>query len=221
MFQEPDWNDTQTGLYGGRFDFSRRYAWLILFTDGNRIDLTIEIKEEAEKNFLEDKLTVLLLDKDGFLPEIPPPTDEDYHVKKPAQDEFTSYCNDFWWCLNNVAKGIARDELPYAMEMYNNVVRSLLNGMIDWYIGTMTGFSVSTGKMGKYYKKFLPPEDYALYAKTYSDGDYGIFWAAVFTACDLFNSAALSVGKYFDFTYRQYEEDGIRDYLVKVKNNRL
>lgn len=38
-------------------------------------------------------------------------------------------------CLNNVAKGIARDELPYAMEMYNCVVRNDLKDMIYWYIG--------------------------------------------------------------------------------------
>ncbi len=66
---------------GEQHDFSRRYAWLILLEDGNRLDLVIEIKEEAQKNFIGDKLTILLLDKDGFLPEIPRPTDEDYHLK--------------------------------------------------------------------------------------------------------------------------------------------
>ena len=221
IVQEPDWNDIQTGLYGGQYDSSRSYAWLMLFKDGNRIDLSVMIKEEAEKNVLEDKLTVLLLDKDNFLPEIPPPTNEDYYVKKPNQDEYTAYCNNFWWCLNNVAKGIARDELPYAMEMYNLVVRELLNGMINWYIGTLTDFSVEVGKMGRYYKKYLPSEMYELYAKTYSDSEYNNFWTAIFTACSLFNSAALSVSKYFNFIYRQHEEDNIIDYLNKVKNNSL
>jgi aminoglycoside 6-adenylyltransferase len=217
IVQEPDWNDMKTGLYDGKYDTSRRYAWLMLFKDGNRIDITILIKEDAEKGFLEDKLAVLLLDKDNFLPEIPPPTDEDYYIKKPTQDAYTAYCNNFWWCLQNVAKGIARDELPYAMEMYNSVVRELLNGMIDWYIGTLTGFSVSAGKMGKYYKKYLPPEMYALYAKTYSDSDYDNLWDAVFVMCRLFHSVALSVGEHFNFTYRQHEENAIIDYLNKVK----
>ena len=221
IVQEPDWNDIKTGLYEGQYDLSRHYTWLMLFKDGNRIDLTIKIKEEAEKNYLEDKLTILLLDKDNFLSNTPAPTDEDYYVKKPNQDEYTAYCNDFWWCLNNVAKGIARDELPYAMEMYHLVVRKLLNGMIDWYIGTLTDFSVSTGKMGKYYKKFLPSEIYALYAKTYSDSEYDNFWTAIFTTCSLFHSVALSVSKYSNFTYRQYEEDSIIEYLNKVKNNDL
>lgn len=221
IVQEPDWNDIKTGLYEGQYDSSRRYAWLMLFKDGNRIDLGIEIKAEAEKHFVEDKLTILLLDKDHFLPIIPLATDEDYHVKKPNQDEYTAYCNDFWWCLNNVAKGIARDELPYVMEMYHVVVRKLLNGMIDWHIGTLTGFCVSAGKMGKHYKKYLPPELYELYAKTYSDSDYNNVWTAVFTACELFRTVALSVGNYFGFDYRKYEEDGIIDYLSKIRSGTL
>ena len=221
IVQEPDWNDIKTGLYNGKYDLSRRYAWLMLFKDGNRIDLGIEIKKEAAKNFIEDKLTILLLDKDNFLPKIPYPTDEDYHVRKPNQDEYTAYCNDFWWCLNNVAKGIARDELPYAMEMYNLIVRRMLNGMIDWYIGTLTDFSVSVGKMGKYYKKLLPSEIYSLYEKTYSNSEYYNLWGAIFTGCKLFHTVALSVGKYFGFNYRQHEEDGIMEYLNKVKNGML
>lgn len=221
IVQEPDWNDVATGLYNGQYDSFRRYAWLMLFKDGNRIDLTIQIKEEAEKCFLEDKLTVTLLDKDNFLPKIPLPTDEDYYTKKPTQDEYTAYCNDFWWCLNNVAKGIARDELPYAMEMYNLIVRRMMNGMVDWYIGTITDFSVSTGEMGRHYKKFLPPDVYEQYAKTYSDSDYEHLWVAIFTACGLFRTLALSVREYFNYAYRQHEEDGIMDYLNKVRNNRV
>jgi len=52
IVQEPDWNDVQTGFCTEQLDFSRRYAFLILFKDGNRIDLGVEIKEETEKNFL-------------------------------------------------------------------------------------------------------------------------------------------------------------------------
>lgn len=221
IVQEPDWNDEKTGLYVEQHDSSRSYAWLMLFKDGNRIDLSIKTKEEIEKNYLEDKLTKLLLDKDDFLPIIPLSTDGDYHVKRPNQDEYTAYCNDFWWSLNNVAKGIARDELPYAMEMYNLVARKLLNGMIDWYIGTLTDFSVSTGKMGKYYKKYLPSELYGLYEKTYSDSDYDHFWASVFIACELFGTVALSVGRYFNFNYRKYEEKSIIDYISKIRSGRL
>lgn len=218
IVQEPDRMDIQSGLPRENYDFSRRYAWLMLFDDGNRIDLTIEIKENAEKNFLEDKLTLILLDKDGMFPEIPPPTDIDYHVKKPAADYFEACCNEFWWCLNNVAKGIARDEIPYAMHMLNVYVRDMLERMIEWHIGINTEFSVSAGKMGKYFKTFLSEELYRQYCKTYSGSEAADIWNAVFIMCDLFHALALPVAKSFGFTYKQCEEDGMREYLSTVKN---
>lgn len=218
IVQEPDWNDCQLGLNGVaaaevKHDFSRRYAWLMLFDDGNRIDLGIELTEETLKNYLDDKLTLPLLDKDGALPRIPPPTDEDYRVKPPTEGMYIASCNEFWWCLNNVAKGIARDELAYTMYMLNEVVRAELHNMIDWYIGVRSGFSVSPGKSGKYYKRYLPPELYERFAATYSGGGRGEILAAVYVMCDLFHTLALDVSAALGFTYRQNEEDGMRLYL--------
>ncbi len=219
IVQEPDWNDVQTENSGG-MDFSRRYAWLMLFDDGNRIDLTIEIREEAIRRFSADTLTVLLLDKDGLLPAIPPPTDAAYHVQPPTAGEFAACCNDFWWCLNNVAKGLARDELPYAMTMLNAVVREQLDKVTEWYIGTRTGFGVSAGKMGKYFKKYLPQEIYEQYISTYAGGNPEDIWKAVFAMCGLFHTLALPVAAHGGFSYRQDEEDGIREYLRSVRERR-
>lgn len=214
MVQEPDSNDLGWGFDR---DFSRGYAWLMLFKDGTRIDLSIKTKEEALLNYGTDSPTVPTLDKDGILPPIPPPNDTDYWVKKPAKPQFDGCANEFWWCLNNVAKGIARDQLPYALRMYHQVVHIELEKMLAWYIGMNTGFSVSTGMWGKYFKKYLPAELYGRYVRTFADGDYGRLWAAIDTACDLFHTVALEVSAYFGFDYNQADEDGIRWYLDMVR----
>lgn len=52
-------------------------------------------------------------------------------ITAPTPEVYHDTCNEFWWCLNNVAKGITRDELPYVMEMYNHYVRNMLNQMIE------------------------------------------------------------------------------------------
>jgi aminoglycoside 6-adenylyltransferase len=215
MLQEPDSNDCGWGIHA---DYSRSYAWLILFKDGTRIDLTIQIKEKVLEEYTSDSLTIPLLDKDGILPQIPPPSDIDYHVKKPTAEQYRGCCNEFWWCLNNVAKGLARDELPYAMQMYNVIVREMLEKMIDWHIGVNTDFTVSPGKMGKFYKKFLLPELYQKYVSTYTDGNYGHFWAAVFTTCELFRQIAVPVAECFGYVYRYDEDENMTEYLHKVKN---
>lgn len=213
VLQEPDICDAGFEM---KMDFDRSYTWLMLFKDGNRIDLHIQIKEAMLEDYKTDKLTVPLLDKDHCLPEIPASSDADYWVQKPTEIKYFSCCNEFWWCLNNVAKGIARDQLAYAMWMYNVIVRDMLVKMIDWYIGIHTDFSVSVGMSGKYYKKYLPPELYEMYAKTYSDSNYTNFWSAIFTACELFRTIAPLVGEHFGFVYNQEEDKNMMEYLIKV-----
>jgi aminoglycoside 6-adenylyltransferase len=101
MIQEPDKNDQSVGI---DMDFDRSYGYLMLFTDGNRIDLHIETKEAMFDGYFNDKLTIPLLDKDNCLPLIPAPTDIDYQVKKPTEPQFMSCCNNFWWCLQNMQR---------------------------------------------------------------------------------------------------------------------
>lgn len=208
-------------LYDMKHDFNSSYIWLMLFKDGTRIDLTIQIKEKMLENYMKDKLVIPLLDKDNCLPQMPPPTDEDYWVKKPTKLQYACCCNEFWWCLNNVGKGIARDELPYAMWMYNAIVRDMLVKMLEWYIGINTDFSVSAGKLGKFFKKYLPDELYKMYTETYSGSNYNNFWQAIFKACELFRTIALIVSEYFGYIYNQNEDTNITGYLTKIKNRYL
>jgi len=214
IVQEPDSKDYG---WGSDADDTRSYAWLMLFTDGVRIDLTIQIKDEMIKNYTCDTLTIPLLDKDNCLPQILESCDKGYFVQMPLLAQYKGCCNEFWWCLQNVAKGIARDHLPYAMWMFNTPVRDMLHIMINWYIGVNYDFSVSVGTGGKYYKKYLPQDIYSLYTKTYSDSDYNNLWAAIFISCDLFRSIAISVGKHFGFVYNKDNDDNMLDYLNRVK----
>jgi aminoglycoside 6-adenylyltransferase len=210
MLQMPEANRNPSGK--GHFN------WMMLFTDGNRLDLTLNPIQKLEL-IGNDSLSIALMDKDGVLPPFPIASDVDYFVKPPTELFYLSCCNNFWWCLQNVAKGIARNELPYAMEMYHNVVREELHDMIAWYIGTITDFTVSAGKMGKYYKRFLPPEIYEQYTLTYSDSDYNNMWNAISIACDMFSFLAIQVADHFGYNYNKQDEENMRIYLHNVKNN--
>ena len=197
-------------------DGGGHFTYLMLFPDGSRLDLTVR-SEKYEDN---GEPSVVLMDKDGKLATVlPPPSDTVYHIQPPSPLFYYSCCNDFWWCLNNVAKGIARDELAYVMSMLGQVVRSELHDMLDWYIGTQHGFALSTGKDRKYLKRYLPPALYAQYAATYSGSDYDDIWTAVFTMCELFHTVAQTVAQQFGFTYQQEEEDGIRAYMRMVRDD--
>lgn len=220
IIQEPRKNDLAIGI---KSDFSRIYRFLMLFNDSNRIDLTFVNKNHALEEYKSDSLTVLLLDKDNFLPALPKPNDSDYHIRKPTEKQFEAYCNEFWWCLQNVAKGIVRDELTYAIRMFD-IVHAELEKMVEWYIGMQNNFEVSTGKFGKYFKYYLPKNLYEMYKETYSGSNYENLWDAVFKTCDLFRVLAKEVAVKLSFTYNQSEDDGITKYLevlrskINVKN---
>ncbi|MFC5404731.1 aminoglycoside 6-adenylyltransferase [Cohnella soli] len=193
------------------------FTYLMIFEDGNRIDLSIEFTPYID----DGEPAITLLDKDGFLPLLSTPNDKHWHIKPPTEKLFADCCNEFWWCLNNVGKGIARNELPYTMKMFNDYVRDMLNKMLEWYIGVNTGFSVSAGKLGKYFKKYLPADLYEMYLNTYSNADYDNLWTSVFTACDLFHTAALHVAEHSGYSYNQSEENGMIGYLNKIRSEKM
>jgi len=212
--QEPDSKDYGWGEEG---DDENRYTWLMLFKDDVRIDLTILKTEKALSAITSDTLSRVILDKDKCLPSIPEPSDIGYFVKKPTKEQFKGCCNEFWWCLQNVKKGIERDQLPYAMTMYNGPIRDMLHKMLDWYIGINNDFAVSLGLYGKYYVKYLPEEVYAQYKKTYSDSEYENLWKAIWVSCDLFRKIAIFVGDACGFCYNTDEDNNMVEHLEKAK----
>ena len=64
--------------------FPRLAIYLMQFADGNRIDLTIAPVEDYRPYCFDDKLSVVLLDKDGFLPHLPPPDESTHAWSAPA-----------------------------------------------------------------------------------------------------------------------------------------
>ena len=197
-------------------DNDGNYVYLMIFPDGNRIDLNIT----SEKYNDDGEPMLLLLDKDGTFPEIR--IAEDYwYIKRPTRKMFEDCCNEFHWCLNNVAKGIARDELSYAMEMQNNCVRNMLILMLEWYVGTKYDFKVSVGKCGKYLKKHLPEDIYERFKLTYSDAEYVNMWKATYNTLYLFGDVARDVASKLEFAYDEAEEEGIANYMKQVKEGLL
>ena len=192
------------------------YGWLMQFCDGNRIDLHVETVEHALKNISKDKLCKVLLDKQGILKDVEPASDAQYFVKCPTQAQFTACCNEFWWCTNNLAKGLWREEIPYVQDMVNYVVRKQLEKMLSWKVGELTNYSVSVGKSAKYMKNWISKQEYDEYLLTYFDGKISNAWEAIFVMCELFSKTALWVSENMKYTYNHEEENAARAFLRHV-----
>ena len=195
-------------------DVENCYGWQIQFADGNRMDLHVCTKENALANL---ELYQILVDKDGIVPYPQETTDERYWVKEPREIEFKCTCSDFWWCLNNVAKGLWRNELPYAMDVINFVLRPHLKRLLEWKMGIENNFSVSAGKSCKYFKKYLQEETYRQFLATYSIAEIESIWNSVFGMCNLFQCTAVEFSKKQNFSYDFEQAKNSLNFLQHVR----
>lgn len=192
------------------------FHYLMLFKDGNRIDLTLFPLEKLKAAFKKDSLAVLLLDKDELFKNLPPANGADHHIKRPTEKEFIDCCNEFWWVSTYVAKGLWRNEITYAKEMMEVPVRMMFLKMTEWYVGIKTGFSVSFGKAGKNIKKYVSPQLYDKILSTYPDGEIENIWTALFRMTGLFDELADEVADSLEFKYNKDEARNVTGYLQQV-----
>jgi aminoglycoside 6-adenylyltransferase len=207
IVQQNDW--VEDGITG--------HIFLMLFSDGVRIDLAFDPVEHIEK-YLDDSLTLVLLDKDQAIRQLPPPSDANYLTKRPTRDEFDETTNEFWWCSTNVAKGIWRDELCYVKWMYEVIVRECIIKMLAWYLGIKHDWNLYPGDHGKWFKKFLPLELWESYEKTYAGADYEAIWASLFEAGCLVRKIGIEIAEALGYEYPIEDDARVTEYLQKVRS---
>jgi aminoglycoside 6-adenylyltransferase len=193
------------------------YSYLMQFMDGNRIDLSFYALNQIDVT-INDSLSLVLLDKDNLLGELPPPSDVGYLPQKPTAKAFDDCCNEFWWLNPYVAKGLWRDELTYAKYMFDTHMREQLLKMLRWYFGVQTGFQKSPGKLGKYLKGQLDAELWALLECTYSDSHPDNIWEALLSMDDLFRQIAKSVADHFEFNYPEQDDARVSAFVRRVRS---
>lgn len=192
------------------------YGYLMQFEDGNRIDCTYQRVDWAQSHYGEDRLTLLLLDKDGAFALPAAPNDRDYWVKRPTSKEFAGCCNEFWWVATYVAKGLWRQELLFSLEHLNAYVRPMLHRMLSWEAGVRTGFSMSVGKCEKYLPALLSLEHTQLLLKTYPTADSQCIWDALFAMAELFHQSAVFVADAMGLSYDCVQEEGSLGHIRRV-----
>ncbi len=194
------------------------FAYLILFNDGNRIDLTLFPIQNFKTEFIHDSLTIVWLDKDNLFLHFQQSSDQDYHIKKPTNKHFLDTCNEFWWVSTNVAKGLVRNEITYSKEMLETVARPMFMKMIEWKIGSENDFSVSFGKAGKLMHQYLTKDDYARVLQTYSDFDIENNWTSLFIMTELFKQISTELSLKLKFQQNKEEQENTSKYLRRLYN---
>ncbi|MCO5226127.1 MAG: aminoglycoside 6-adenylyltransferase, partial [Thermomicrobiales bacterium] len=139
----------------------------------------------------------------------------------PTENGYLACCNEFWWCLNNVAKANARGQYPMAVSHLESPVRDMLYQMLGWYVGELHAWHVSIGKQGKFLANLLPTEDYALLLSTYPHADRDDIWKAIHGITTLFRNAARQVAVSQGFGYPSHWDEGMSAWLTAVEQGQV
>ncbi|WMJ22156.1 aminoglycoside 6-adenylyltransferase [Paludicola sp. MB14-C6] len=198
--------------------FPGKSAYLMLFSDDDRIDLTVDTMENFLANHTNGQLMTCLLDKDDTIHGLNS-SDRSINWVKPMDEKtFRNTCSEFLWETQNMAKGLKRDELSFAMFIRDISLRDMLNRVVDTYIGISYDYKISVGTLGKYRKKYLSHAQYELYRNTYLSNSTQDQWKSLFYMIDLFGSLGRQIADKCNFTYPEDDEHYMRDYLQRIMN---
>ncbi|MGR0119782.1 aminoglycoside 6-adenylyltransferase [Bacillus halotolerans] len=227
-------NDRWIDLFGNRFmmqkpedmelfppELGNWFSYIILFEDGNKLDLTLIPISEVEDYFAKnDGLVEVLLDKDNFIKNKVIPNDRQYWMKKPTAREFDDCCNEFWMVSTYVVKGLARKEILFAIDHLNEIVRPNLLRMMAWHIASQQGYTFSIGKNYKFIKRYLSNKEWEELMSTYSMNGYQEMWKSLFTCYMLFRKYSKAMAESHKYKYPDYDK-AITKYTKSIHNSLL
>ena len=133
-----------------------RRLYLMLFEDGNRIDLSLCPKEYIQE-WVESEANFEVIKDDNGLFEVYQPISKRYWTAPPTEEEFAASCNEFWWVSAYVVKGIRRNQLIYATDHLYGICQQELLKVLAWQVTSDRG-AVDIGKNYKYLFQYLPTE---------------------------------------------------------------
>ncbi len=157
---------------------------LVLYEDGTRIDFQVTALLPGASAHL-DLGYRILVDKDGAAAALPTPTHRQYAVQLPTPEDFAARLNAFWWDIVYVAKALRRNELNYAKYMLDGTIRfEKFQPLIEWTIALTHGDAVNTGVYGRWFRRYLAPETWAAYARTFAGAGIEENWRALFASLE-------------------------------------
>lgn len=199
----------------------QRRLYLMLFEDGNRIDLTLCPKEHI-KEWVESEadFTVLEDTKGLFAPYSPNP--QRYWTSPATEMDFEKVCNEFWWVLAYVVKGICRNQLIYATDHLYGICQQEFLKILAWQVASDKG-TVDVGKNYKYLFNYLPTDKEKEFSDLLDFSSKKKITQSLFATMQLFHIEAQRLAQKLSFDYDKEVAEKMIEYaeesVKKFGNN--
>lgn len=176
-----------------------RRLYLMIFEDGNRIDLTLCPKEHIKEWVDSEADFTVLNDPQGlFAPYAPTP--KRYWTAPASATDFDKSCNEFWWVSAYVVKGICRKQVIYATDHLYGICQQELLKLLAWQVASDRG-TVDIGKNYKYLFQYLPTEKEKEFSALLDFSSLDKITQSLFATMQLFHHEAQSLAHKMGFAY--------------------
>ena len=176
-----------------------RRLYLMLFEDGNRIDLTLCPKQQIQE-WVDSEADYTVLKDDKGLFESYPPSPRRYWTNPASQTDFEKACNEFWWVSAYVVKGICRNQLIYATDHLYGICQQELLKVLAWQVASDRGV-VDIGKNYKYLFQYLPTEKEKEFSNLLDFSSLDKITQSLLATMQLFHQEAQSLAQKMGFDY--------------------
>ena len=196
-----------------------RFTFLMLFKDGNRIDLMLTPLTAIKEWQADEPFAKALWDPKGLLKDLPTPSDHTFWLSEPNNAQFQDCCNEFWWVTTYVVKGLCRKEYYYASDHLYEICQKELRRLLAWQVGSEDGWQQSLGKNDKYLLQKLTPE---LGAKLLHCQDFSspkALWQSLLATQELFHKVALDFAHSQQFYYDKKTAAKVQSYTQQWYND--
>ena len=187
-----------------------RRLYLMLFEDGNRIDLTLCPKEHMQEWVDSEAGFTVLKDEKGLF-EAYLPNPKLYWTAPPSEEEFTASCNEFWWVSAYVVKGIFRKQIIYATDHLYGICQQELLKILAWKVARDRGV-VDIGKNYKYLFQYLQTEKEKEFSALLDLSSLDKITQSLFATMQLFHQEAQSLAQKMGFKYEKEVADKMMRY---------
>ena len=195
-----------------------RRLYLMLFEDGNRIDLTLCPKEHIQEWVdSEAGFTVLEDEKGLFAPYSPNP--QRFWIHPASNSDFEKTCNEFWWVSAYVVKGICRKQVIYATDHLYGICQQELLKILAWQVAS-DGGTVDIGKNYKYLFNYLPAEKEKEFSKLLDFSSLDKITQSLLATIELFHQEAQSLAQKMGFDYDKEVAEKMIEYAEERLLNR-
>ena len=195
-----------------------RRLYLMLFEDGNRIDLTLCPKEHINEWVASEADYTVLVDEKGLF-ESYSPSPQRYWTSPASQIDFEKACNEFWWVSAYVVKGICRKQVIYATDHLYGICQQELLKVLAWQIASDRG-TVDIGKNYKHLFNYLPSEKEKEFSVLLDFSSLDKITQSLFATMQLFHQEAQYLAQKMGFKYeKEVTEKMMRYAKEKLPNH--